>query len=157
MHATILTNAQREDLRALMSLEGLTREQARYRVLTPEQRAAFTGQVLAASRARREQDPRGEILKRKAASARHSGVEFSITAADLDWPTHCPVTGVELYYGGDTGRRGARADAASIDRIDNGLGYVPGNVVIVSYWVNARKGDASPEQLQAIAAFYSKT
>jgi len=119
-------------------------------------------------------NPHAELMKAWAIAARHKPnpltglrdevVEFTITEQNLDWPTHCPVIGVELHYGGQGGnadrgtgrRRGGRPNSASLDRLDNKRGYVPGNAVIVSHWVNTRKGDATPEQLQRIAEFYSR-
>lgn len=49
--------------------------------------------------------------------------------------TVCPVSGVDLT-------QGTLTDADwSIDRLDNTLGYVPGNVCVVSRRVNALKGE----------------
>ena len=152
-------------MQALVDLEGLNYGQARYRVLTPEQREAFLGQLDVADKRRHAANPRAELLKlwRISHRAHKPGLPFTITESDLEWPTHCPVTGVKLVYGGRGanggrgGRRGASGpNAAALDRIDNTKGCVPGNVVIVSYWVNIRKGDATPEQLRAIADFYSR-
>lgn len=166
-----LTAEQRAEVRELMDLAGLTRVQARYAVLTPEQCVHVKEQVRAADRRRYAENPRAELMKYWACGARHKPnpltgrrdgeIEFTLTEADLDWPSHCPVTGVELHYGGRGGNddregvRGGRANSASLDRIDNTRGYVPGNVVIVSYWVNTRKGDATPDQLRRIADFYA--
>lgn len=83
------------------------------------------------------------------------GIPFSITAADLlPLPTHCPALGTPLVY--ELGRgRGAWDDAPSVDRIIPALGYVPGNVVVVSQRANRIKNDATAEELRAIADFYS--
>ena len=156
MSKIVLTLDQRREAKEYCAL-GYTPTEARYRVMTLVQKQAYYKQVKDAQRARHTADPQREILLRKKQDAARRGLEFSITEADLDWPTHCPVIGVELDYSGrgKDGRRGPRRDAACIDRRDNTRGYVPGNVVIVSYWVNVRKGDATVEQLQQIAAFYS--
>src|ERR1700692_1967606 len=121
-----LSPEQHADIKALVWLEGLTRNQARYRVLTPEQREQFKAQGKASKVQRHAENPRAELMKAWAVNARHKPngltgkrdevVEFTITEQDLDWPTHCPVTGVELHYGGQGGnvdrgdgrRRGAR-------------------------------------------------
>ncbi len=53
----------------------------------------------------------------------------------------CPVSGVNLT-------QGALADTDwSIDRLDNSLGYVPGNVCMMSSRVNTLKGDATFKEL----------
>ena len=158
----ILSVEQRAEMQVLMDLAGLTHDQARYRVLTPDQRVWFQSQIDAGKRRRHTESPRVELLKRWRVNHRHHNPElpFTITETDLEWPTHCPVTGLELHYGGAGGNddrggvRGPRDNSAALDRIDNTKGCVPGNVVIVSQWVNTRKGDATIEQLQAIVNFY---
>lgn len=42
----------------------------------------------------------------------------------------------------------------SLDRIDNRLGYVKGNVIVVSHRANAIKRDATLDELRRIVAFY---
>jgi hypothetical protein len=153
----ILTDEQSVELRAIMAAEGLSRSAARWRVLTPEQREQWAAQSEAARQGRRTGDPCRELLVAKRADAKRKGIEFTITGDDLDWPTHCPVLGVELRYAGDghgDGRRGPHRHAATIDCVDNTKGYVPGNVLVVSHWVNLRKGDATVEQLRRIAGLY---
>lgn len=155
----VLSSIQRANVQALMYFEDMTYNRARYASLREEQQAEFKLQGRAAQRRRRAENPRREILLAKKHNAGRRGIEFKITEADLNWPSHCPVTDVELRYDGVglyTDRRGPRPDAASIDRIDNTRGYVPGNVVIVSHWVNIRKGDATPWQLRQIADFYAR-
>ena len=93
------------------------------------------------------------MLSAACRNAKLRGIEFDLKESDLEWPTHCPVLGIKLYY---PGRSRADPAGAALDQINNELGYLPGNVVIVSYWVNTRKGDATPAQLRAIADFYSR-
>jgi hypothetical protein len=151
----VLSPVQRANIQALIYFEDMTYNQARYASMREEQQAHFKQQIRDAEFWRRLIDPQREMLLDKKHNAKHRGIEFAITEADLDWPPHCPVTGVELRYEGIglySDRRGPRPDAATIDRIDNTRGYVPRNVVIVSHRVNSRKGDATLEQLRAIAA-----
>ena len=76
------------------------------------------------------------------------GIEFSITADDIVIPDLCPVLGVPLV-------RGHRRFAPSVDRIDPNLGYVPGNVMVVSNIVNTMKNNASQEELRMFCKFYA--
>lgn len=89
--------------------------------------------------------------------AKRAGIPFEITVADIIVPSHCPVLGMPLVI---QHRRGAmQADipnSPSLDRIDNTLGYVPGNVVVVSYRANRIKCDATVNDLEAVADFYRR-
>ena len=86
--------------------------------------------------------------------AKMRGIYFSLTLADLgEPPEFCPVLGMRLKYFGESTRNSP--DAASIDRIVNTEGYIPGNVVIVSRRANELKRDATPQELRALADFYS--
>ena len=93
--------------------------------------------------------------------AKQRGLEFSITEVDLlidgKLPEFCPVLGVKLDYSkGPRFGRNTRLNVASIDRIDNMKGYIPGNVVVVSLRANYLKKDATLAELQALAEFYTK-
>jgi transcriptional regulator with XRE-family HTH domain len=74
--------------------------------------------------------------------ARKAGREFSIKWEDLDFPTHCPILGIELDYSGqsDLGVR------PCLERIDNTLSYKPGNVWIISTKANTEKGSLTLEE-----------
>jgi hypothetical protein len=64
-----------------------------------------------------------------------------------------------LTYGlgcGEGQSMAARDSRASLDRIDNTKGYVPGNVVVVSYRANRIKSDATAQELLRIARFYAQ-
>ena len=60
---------------------------------------------------------------------------------DLDFPDFCPVSGLQLCYTLKSVNRKLRSNAASLDRIDNTLGYIPGNVRITSWIANKWKSD----------------
>jgi hypothetical protein len=80
--------------------------------------------------------------------AREQGIPFSITIEDVRIPERCPLLGIALVPG--TGK--LHAASPSLDRLRPDLGYVPGNVLVVSYRANAIKHDATPEELERIAA-----
>ena len=70
-------------------------------------------------------------------------------------PTHCPVLGMELNYLGSVGSGGEKPpNTASIDRIIPSLGYVRGNVVVVSWRANSLKKDATLKEMEALYTFY---
>ncbi len=87
--------------------------------------------------------------------ARRDGLEFALTKADfLSMPTHCPVLGLELRYGGGDGRQDY---SASIDRKDSSKGYVPGNVRIMSWRANSLLKDATIEELRALVMYLERS
>ncbi len=46
-----------------------------------------------------------------------------------------------------------RASKPTLDRIDPRKGYIPGNVVVISYRANVIKGDGLPAEHRAIAKY----
>ena len=87
--------------------------------------------------------------------ARKTGVPFALTLADIPAATHCPALGVELDYS-YAGRSGFRAYAPSLDRFIPDLGYVRGNVTVISCLANAVKSSATSEQVMAVAKWMKK-
>lgn len=76
-------------------------------------------------------------------------IEFSITALDIPAPSHCPVLGIALMAGSKN-----HVDASpSVDRIDPTRGYVPGNVIVISYRANRLKSDATVDELRRVIAY----
>jgi hypothetical protein len=65
---------------------------------------------------------------------------------------HCPVLGMPLVYVARTGG-GAAQNSATIDRVIPALGYVVGNVAIISHRANSIKRDATPDELAKVAAW----
>jgi hypothetical protein len=97
----------------------------------------------------RKSNPRGMLVRAARARAKKRGIECSITAHDIKWHDVCPVLGIPLTYGGN-GKKTPDYNAASLDRVNNSLGYVPGNVVVISHRANALKRDASLHELEAL-------
>lgn len=105
------------------------------------------------AKARYLKDPRVYLLKCARARARKYDRELSITVDDIVIPTHCPVLGLELTVFSD---KTAAPNSMSLDRIDNDLGYVPGNVIVISYRANILKKDATIAELEALVNFYKE-
>ncbi len=89
-------------------------------------------------------------IRRKCA---REGIPYSISESYFtSWPIVCPVLGIRI----DWSCGPLRANTPSIDRIIPVLGYIPGNVVIVSMRANRLKSDATPEEMCRLADFYSE-
>ena len=155
----LLTMEQKAEAAGLRAT-GFTRSQAWLRVLTPEQRQVFYEQIRSAAQLRDIENPRREIIKRARNArnsacmrgAKHNAWESTITENDLDWPTHCPVLPwIELHY---PGRYRHDPAGASLDRIDNEEGYVPGNVRVIRLRANLLRKDSTYEELRSLADFF---
>jgi hypothetical protein len=89
---------------------------------------------------------------RKKVYAKQVGIDFSISFGEIDWPSHCPILGLELDYFAEK----TKENSPSFDRIDSTKGYVTGNVVIVSWRANRIKNNGSAEEHRKIAEFLDK-
>lgn len=81
--------------------------------------------------------------------AKMAGVPFDLTPRDVYVPTHCPIFGTQFVFGGPKGH----PCAPSIDRIRPRLGYVKGNIAVISRRANMIKQDATAAEIQAVAAW----
>lgn len=79
------------------------------------------------------------------------GIPFTIEFDEMEQPEFCPILGVKLNYGWG-GNAGHLRDPnkATIDKVIPELGYVPGNVFIISWRANKLKSDMTLEELEKI-------
>ena len=97
----------------------------------------------------REKDKPRYLLKQAKASAKKRGLDFSITKEDIVIPDKCPVFDIEFGHWNDT--------SASLDRIDNSVGYIPGNIQVISKKANRMKNNATQEELKRFAQWALST
>jgi hypothetical protein len=82
------------------------------------------------------------------------GLEFSISINDLlPFPEICEVFGTKINYRAIVKKGGAVSDSPSIDRINTNLGYIKGNVKIISWRANRIKSDATVDELRKVVAY----
>jgi hypothetical protein len=121
----------------------------RNRVKWAENKEEYSAQA----RARLVEDPRFSLLAKAKERAKKRGLRFDLSKEDVVVPAVCPVLGIKLEHK----KGGGPQDASpTIDRIDNALGYVKGNVIVVSCRANRIKNDATPSELRAIVGFYER-
>ena len=84
--------------------------------------------------------------------AKKAGVPFSITDEDFEIPEFCPVLGIKL----ESGTKKYHDNSPSLDRVVPELGYVPGNIVVMSFRANRIKGDASVEEMETVLSWLKK-
>jgi len=80
------------------------------------------------------------LLTKAKSRAQATGRAFDLGLDDITIPETCPVLGIPL-------------DQPSLDRFDNSLGYVKGNVRVISLRANRLKGDATVEEVEAILRY----
>lgn len=99
----------------------------------------------------RKRDPRSQMLSNAKARSKSQGVPFAITRDDIRIPQVCPILGIPLCT---MQERGGRSDGSpSLDKIIPELGYVPGNVRVISMRANRLKNNATPQELLALALY----
>lgn len=85
-----------------------------------------------------------ESAKRRAQS---KGLPFNIEISDIIIPERCPLLDIPLQD-----CKGAAGDSSpSLDRLLPHLGYVKGNVIVISHRANQIKSCASVDELMMIA------
>lgn len=82
--------------------------------------------------------------------AKKKNLPFDIEVECIKIPKFCPVLNIELKLG----LKGFCDNSPSIDRITPDLGYVKGNIIVVSYRANAIKRDATPDEIVLVGNFY---
>lgn len=102
----------------------------------------------------RLRSPRETLINQAKGRAKKFGLPCDITVEGLEWPTHCPILGLELDYNKTVpGERRTRVSVATLDRKTNNLGYVLGNVFVISHRANRIKSDATVEEMRAVVAY----
>lgn len=103
---------------------------------------------------RRAQLPERFLLYAAKHRAKSAGVPFDLIPEDIRIPATCPVLGVALVRGRGRGR--ATDWSPSIDRVVPELGYVRGNVEVISMRANRIKNNATLEELEAIVDYLAR-
>lgn len=90
--------------------------------------------------------PEYNIFYRVKSRAKRHGISFNIELSDITIPEFCPILGIKIICSGEK----PRPDSPSIDRIIPSLGYVRGNIRIISNRANTLKSNATIEEMEKI-------
>jgi hypothetical protein len=74
--------------------------------------------------------------------------------ADIVIPEVCPVLGIPMFR--SKGKVGVKDHSPTLDKLIPELGYVSGNVYVISSRANRIKTDATRSELQAVLAYVEK-
>lgn len=103
----------------------------------------------------KSQSPKIKMWRRAKSRVVKSGVPFDIEVSDIVIPEFCPILNIPLVV--YKGRSGGENNSPALDRIDNTLGYVKGNIQVISHLANCMKSSADPEQLVKFAQWVLDT
>jgi len=92
-------------------------------------------------------DPLKTMLRAAKRRAAQNNIEFSITIEDIFMPLRCPLLDIPLNVNDNK----LGPDSPTLDRIRNSIGYVPRNVIVVSYAANRCKGNLNSDDIMKIA------
>jgi hypothetical protein len=149
---TAIYNRLRRERNPAIRVKEKTQQARRHAELmasSPEYRQAHNARNNARLKARRQNPdtwPR-IALNQIRTRALKKGLAFDLTPEDISAPVHCPVLGIKLEYGAKL----ANFSSPTLDRLRPALGYVKGNVNVISHRANTIKSNATSVEVQAVA------
>jgi hypothetical protein len=96
----------------------------------------------------------GKMFYSAMTRAKARGIPFSITIGDVVVPDRCPVLGIEIAPNPEGLKMWDHSP--TLDKIIPGLGYVPGNIAVISWRANRIKGQGTLEEIEAIVRYIKK-
>lgn len=104
-------------------------------------------QIMAQMKEFLKSNPAHGLCKLAKTRAKKQGIPFEITPKDIIVPEFCPVLGLKLEFG----EMQDRETSPSLDKICPELGYIPGNIAVMSYRANRIKNNGTAEDHRKIA------
>lgn len=96
----------------------------------------------------RRKNPNGMLYHLAKQRAKKCGIEFNLSKEDIVIPTVCPVLNIELRP--NIGGRAASDNSPTLDRIHPKIGYIKGNIIVISSLANKIKSSANHRQILAV-------
>lgn len=95
---------------------------------------------------RKINNPIKYILNLARNRAKANGVEFNLDESDIVIPDFCEVLGIPIYYQ----LEGKHHGSPSLDRISPDLGYIKGNIRVISLRANILKNNATSQEIELV-------
>lgn len=93
-------------------------------------------------------NPERTLLRNAKGRAKLKGLPFDLTLQDITIPERCPVFDIPIIIGGE-----CKENSPSLDRVSPKLGYIKGNVRVISWKANRKKQDSTIDELEKIIAY----
>ncbi len=100
-------------------------------------------------------NPQGKILWQIRSRSKSRGIYFDLKKEDIIIPTNCPCCDNIMSFK-PVGFGSVQNDTPSVDRINNNLGYISSNIIIICFRCNSLKKDATATELRRLADFIDK-
>jgi hypothetical protein len=97
----------------------------------------------------RDNNPEKHLYWLARSRALKNDIPFNIEATDVEIPDKCPALGIPLFRG----KRHKTDNSPTIDKIIPSLGYVKGNIKVISERANRLKDDMSIEEIDRLSAW----
>jgi hypothetical protein len=92
------------------------------------------------------------MLRRARNRAKKNNIPFDLEIEDIIIPEVCPILGIPLIHQ----KGGVFDNTPSLDKIIPSLGYVKGNVAVISWKANVMKSNLSIDILESILSYIKK-
>ena len=92
----------------------------------------------------RKDNPTYFLLKAAKSRAKKQNLPFNLELEDIIIPAYCPILEIELF----TNKEKSCNNSPSLDKIIPNLGYVKGNIKVISHLANSMKNSADFDLLQ---------
>lgn len=102
----------------------------------------------------RKNNPEKAMYDRAKRRSSRMGVSFDIDYTDIHIPKYCPAIGIELHL--SSGRKYS-ANSPSLDKIVPILGYVKGNIQVISRKANTMKSNATIQELELFSKWITQS
>lgn len=89
------------------------------------------------------------LIDKIKAQAKYKGVKFDLSVDDIEWVKECPILKINLDYFSS----GRNNNTVSFDRKDSSIGYVKGNVYVISNKANSCKSDLTVTQIERMLEY----
>jgi len=96
----------------------------------------------------RHNNPELILLKGARSRAKRDTLPFNISIEDINIPKTCPILGIPIVLSSERMEKKYHSGSPSIDKIVPKLGYVKGNIQVISMRANIMKSNASLDELE---------